>query len=456
MVHIAIKKGLNIPIQGEPIGQVQNLTLEGLKEVALDLTPFEDVKLKLLTEVGHHVKIGQPIAEDKSSPGRNFVAPASGIIKEIRRGLKRRLLAIVIEVDQNPEYLNYEPIPINEASRNSIVSRLNESGLFTKIRQRPFGLLADPTKVPRSIFIKAVESAPYTPSAEMQVEGHEKAFQIGLDTLAKLTDGKCHLVYHKDTTSDAFINAKHVEKHQVEGPHPVSHPSLHIQRIDPIQSSEDVIWTLNVNDVIGIGEMISKGRYFHQKVIGIGGPHVIEGKTGFYRVQEGIHVSHLINGRLRNENTRLISGNPLMGHQVEGQDFLGFYDFAFSMIPENESREFLHFFRLGKDKYSMSRAYLSGHLSDKNRKYDFTTNQHGEQRPFIVASLYDKVQPLNISTMLLTKAVMAEDFDLAEELGLLEVVPEDFALPTFVCPSKMEMVEIIERGLKLHAKEVLS
>jgi len=50
---------------------------------------------------------------------------------------------------------------------------------------------------------------------------------------------------------------------------------------------------------------------------------------------------------------------------------------------------------------------------------------------------------------------MAEDFDLAEELGFLEVAPEDFALATFVCPSKMEMIGIIEKGLKEYAVDVL-
>jgi Na+-transporting NADH:ubiquinone oxidoreductase subunit A len=56
--------------------------------------------------------------------------------------------------------------------------------------------------------------------------------------------------------------------------------------------------------------------------------------------------------------------------------------------------------------------------------------------------------------MLLVKSVMAEDFELAETLGLLEVDGEDFALPTFVCPSKMEMTEIMKAGIKQHAKEL--
>ena len=126
------------------------------------------------------------------------------------------------------------------------------------------------------------------------------------------------------------------------------------------------------------------------------------------------------------------------------------------MVPENVSREFLHFFGLGVDKFSESRAYFSGHLSHSEREYDFTTSLHGEPRPFVVSSPYAQVMPMNIPTMQLVKSVMAEDYDLAEELGLLEVDPEDFALPTFVCPSKIEMVDIIKQGIRDYSIQMLS
>ena len=135
---------------------------------------------------------------------------------------------------------------------------------------------------------------------------------------------------------------------------------------------------------------------------------------------------------------------------------MGFEDYVFCVIPENYSREFLHFFRLGISKYSYSRAYLSGHLDNAHRKYYFSTSQHGEKRAFIDSTLYDDVQPLAVPTMLLVKAVMAEDYELAESLGLLEVVGEDFALPSFVDPSKIEMSEIISKGLKRYSSDVFS
>jgi len=48
----------------------------------------------------------------------------------------------------------------------------------------------------------------------------------------------------------------------------------------------------------------------------------------------------------------------------------------------------------------------------------------------------------------LIRAVLAGDTDEAITLGILETVPEDFALCDFICPSKIEVQEIIRDGLQ--------
>jgi Na+-transporting NADH:ubiquinone oxidoreductase subunit A len=55
--------------------------------------------------------------------------------------------------------------------------------------------------------------------------------------------------------------------------------------------------------------------------------------------------------------------------------------------------------------------------------------------------------PMRIMTDYLVRAVLAHDIDEAVKLGLLETDPEDFALCAFACPSKMDLVKIIHRGL---------
>lgn len=460
-MHIKIKKGLDIPIIGKPEGSIQKLqpsgqssTIEHFNHIALDFSPFDNTQFVLLKKLGDTVSIGEPVALDKNNDYRKLVSPASGVIKAIHRGLKRRLLSMVIEVKQHEDIFEHPPLNPNHASREELLDRLYEGGAMFFIRERPFCLLPTKEKKPSAIFIKALESAPFVPPAEYQLEGYESEFKLGLEVLKKLTDGKVHLVRAMNAVHSLLIGQEGITYHTAEGPHPISNPSLHIQHISPIRSAEEVVWTLNVRDVITVGSLVGKGKYPIDRVIGIGGPGILEGKTGYFRVREGIPVSALIAGRLIKQPMRLISGDPLMGHKVEPDGFLGILDYAFSAIPENRTREFLHFFRLGFDKYSFSRAYASGHMNPEKTEFDFTTNMHGEHRAFIDPTLYQKVQPLRIPTMQLVKAVMAEDFDLAEELGLLEVAPEDFALTTFVCPSKIEMVEIIKDGLRKYSKEM--
>jgi Na+-transporting NADH:ubiquinone oxidoreductase subunit A len=52
------------------------------------------------------------------------------------------------------------------------------------------------------------------------------------------------------------------------------------------------------------------------------------------------------------------------------------------------------------------------------------------------------------------KAILIEDIELMEHLGIYEVVEEDFALCEFVCTSKIESQDIIRRGLDLIRKEM--
>jgi Na+-transporting NADH:ubiquinone oxidoreductase subunit A len=67
---------------------------------------------------------------------------------------------------------------------------------------------------------------------------------------------------------------------------------------------------------------------------------------------------------------------------------------------------------------------------------------------------YEKVFPMDIYPVQLIKAIMIEDIDLMEKLGIYEVDEEDFALCEYVCTSKTEVQSIIRKGLDLMRKEM--
>ncbi|MCH9614534.1 MAG: Na(+)-translocating NADH-quinone reductase subunit A [Chlamydiia bacterium] len=426
MVHISIKRGLNIPLKGNPEGELQELGTP--KVAALDLSRFDTLRFQLHKRVGDQVKMGEPMAEDKSCPGRMFVSPVSGRVVELVRGEKRRLLHMVVEIEGNE---------VHEVPGDGL-DRLMHGGGFSHIRRRPCNVLASPLQMPRSIFVKAVETGPFRASPALAVAGHEELFQAGIDALKEWAP--VHLV----EMGEAFKGVQHVIRHTVSGAHPAGNVSVHIAKIDPIKSVQDVVWTLDVEDVLVVGSIMRDRHYFPQRVIGLGG-------TGFTK-EERRFVSCLSGYPIKDipHQGRLISGDPLMGQMSE---YLCAGDRAVSAILDEGKGEFLHFMRPGLKRYTQYRGYLSALFK---RNYALTTMMHGEPRAFIDGSFYNKVMPLPLSTMHLVKALMCEDFEKAEELGILEVAAEDFALPTFICPSKIEMTEIVSQGLKTYAENYLS
>ena len=63
--------------------------------------------------------------------------------------------------------------------------------------------------------------------------------------------------------------------------------------------------------------------------------------------------------------------------------------------------------------------------------------------------ILDRVLPMDILPTYLIKAILAQDFDDMEALGIYEVIEEDFALCEFVDVSKHDIQEIIREGLDL-------
>jgi Na+-transporting NADH:ubiquinone oxidoreductase subunit A len=451
-IEVSKRRGLDLPIGGTPHGDIESLPPP--RRVALQIASFDDMQFKLLSHVGDVVRIGQPLLQDKTHPQRLLVSPAGGTLCEIRRGAKRQLLSLIIERDPAEQHHDHPTADPDHLSVEQLLEYLGQTGLLAHIRMRPFGLLARPADKPRSIFVRAVESAPFVPSAELQVTGYEEDFAWGLRALAKLAAKGVHLIYKKGSCYPPFAEAVVGQRHTVGGPHPCGNPSLHIHFIDPITRPDQRVWTLSAHDVIVIGKMMRTGRYHVERVVGIGGPGIPKGRRRFVRARSGQPIADLLGGELTDSNCHLISGDPLNGYHVQEEDFLDFHHFTVTGLLLPRKRQFLHFLRLGRRRYSVHRAYISGHL--KSGAYEMTTRLGGEERAFIDSDVYDRVMPMRIPTALLVKAILADDYETAEKLGVLEVDAEDFALPTFICPSKIEMVEIVHRGLRKFAADLLS
>ena len=95
---------------------------------------------------------------------------------------------------------------------------------------------------------------------------------------------------------------------------------------------------------------------------------------------------------------------------------------------------------------SVSQTFLSG-LMDIT--YEPDTNTHGEKRAFVVTGQYEKVLPMDIYPQHLMKAILVNDIERMEGLGINELSEEDIALCEFACTSKQPLQKILRQGLEL-------
>lgn len=440
---------MNIKLVGEANKIISDLPLA--ESFAIKPTDFPGVIPKLLVKQGDEVQTGTPLFCDKANEAVRFCSNVSGEVIEIARGEKRKILSVKILADKELTYVAFPKSNPDDANRKDIIAALLTSGVWPFIRQRPFGIIANPNDTPKSIFISAFDSNPLAPDYNFIMKEDDINFQTGLNALRKLTDGPVHLnINSGKTTSKIFTEARGVEINRISGPHPAGNVGVQIHHIDPVNKGE-VVWCLNPQDVLVIGRLFNHGKFDTSRVIALTGSQVKNPK--YYKTIAGTSVKNIINDAGLNEGVnRIISGNVLSGKKIAADDYLDFYDFQITVIPEGDKPEFMGWLFPGFKKFSMSRTFFS--WLNPNKKHDLDTNMHGEERPFVVSGEYEKVFPMDIYPVHLLKSILIEDIELMENLGIYEVVEEDFALCEFVCTSKIESQDIIRRGLDIIRKEL--
>lgn len=441
-----IRKGFDIKLIGEAEKTIVDLNA---KRFAIKPTDFAGCFPKMLVKEDDEVKIGSPLFFDKYRPEIKFTAPVSGKVVSLVRGAKRKLLEIIIESDGKGDSVDFGKNNVESLGREKIIETMLESGVWPMVRQRPFSVIADPKASPKAIFINGFSSAPLAPDFDLLLEGQGDEFQAGLNVLAKLTDGKVHLNIGKNTSSKILLNAKNVQVNRFKGPHPTGNTSVHINRIDPINKGE-VVWYTAVQEVVSIGKLFMNGKADFKRVFAFTGSEVNNPK--YYRSYLGARITNMCSGNIKSDNNRFISGNVLSGEKIYKDGFLGYYNYMATVIPEGNYSEFFGWVLPGLKKFSLSGTFLS--KLNKNRKYRLDTNLHGGHRPFVMTGKYEQVFPFDIYPLQLLKAIIVEDIDLMEQLGIYEIDEEDFALCEVIDTSKTEMQQIVRNGLEMMRKEM--
>lgn len=446
---VKLKRGLDIKLNGEVGNTVNpggNCSLYAIKP-----TDFRALIPRLVVKAGDQVKAGEVLFINKYKPEIKFTAPVSGTIESINRGERRKLLEVVIKADNEIQYKDFGAADVNKLSREEIIERLLDSGIWPMLRQRPYDIIANPQDTPKAVFVSGFDSAPLAPDYEITLAHDLEALQAGIDCLKKLSNKNVNLNLRANTpSSSVFSKLKNVEVNYFEGPHPAGNVGIQIHHLNPINKG-DIVWGINAMDLAIMGRLFTSGKYDARKTIALAGSEVKA--PCYYQVITGAQIGSIVNGKLKNEvEERIISGNVLTGYKVDTNSYLGFYHNMITVIPEGREYEFMGWATLGCKKFSMSKTFPS--FLTPNKKYTLNANYHGEERAFVVSGQYEKVLPMDILPVYLLKAILAGDLDRMEQLGMYEIAPEDLALCEFVCTSKIPVQSIVEQGIELMMKEL--
>ena len=445
---IKLRKGLDINLKGKAAASVA-LNVAKVDEYALVPEAFVGVTPKVVVREGDHVNAGDALFVNKACPEVKFASPVSGEVTAIVRGERRKVLCGKVKADAEQKSTDFGKKNVDAMDGNAIKQALLEAGLFGYINQLPYAVSTTPDTMPKAIFVSALRDMPLASDFEVELQGNEEAFKVGLTALSKMA--KTYLGVGADQQSNALTEVKGVEVNVFDGPCPAGNVGVQVNNIAPVNKGE-VVWTVDPTAVIFFGRLFRTGKVDLRRLVAVAGSEIT--KPEYAEVLVGQPIADLLEGKLAaKDHVRIINGNPLTGRKATMDDFVGGHTSEITVIPEGDNvDEMLGWILPRTNDFSVSRSYFSW-LFGKNKEYSLDARVKGGERHMIMSGEYDKVLPMDIYGEYLVKAIIAGDIDRMEQLGIYEVAPEDFAVAEFVDSSKLELQHIVRKGLDMLRKE---
>ena len=444
MKTITLKKGLDIPITGAPEQRVR--PGNEVRQVAVIGDDFPGLAPTLLVEVDERVVIGQPLLSHKKNPGVIITSPGCGRVAAVNRGAKRKFESLVIELHGEEAVTFTAPLSSPDRLEPLVIREiLIDSGLWTAFRTRPYGKTPAIDSNPASLFITAMDTAPLAADPKVVMDKYRAEYRFGLQVLRYFLPVPIHYC----TGSEKLARFEEVDGLQYwcfKGPHPAGLPSTHIHFIDPVHENKTV-WHIGYQDVIAIGHLFTTGRLLTERIVALAGPGVLQ--PSLVKTRLGASLTDLCRREISLEELRVVSGSVLSGREAKGSvAFLGRFHDQVSVIEESSGRSFFSWLAPDPNRFSIRRLFPSS-FGKKNgrRTLPMTTAMWGGRRAIFPLGTYEEVMPLDIVAMPLLKALAKGDTDKSKALGCLELIEDDLALCSLVCPGKNEFGESLREVL---------
>lgn len=424
--HVALRRGRDLAFGTAPRGAVVEDCAVAL--VALLAADFPGATLDPVVAEGESVRQGQVLCVDRHRPSVAFVASAAGRVAAIRRGARRRFEALVItqDADQNGDQAVSFDTDTARDDDDALRALLLRSGAWTGLRTRPFGQIPDPAARPAAIFVTATDTNPLAADTAAIMAPLRAAFQPGLDALARLTAGPVFLCQGEGAAlAEAGARLRLV---RFSGPHPAGLAGTQIHHLLPV-GRRRAVWQIGAQEVAALGHLLLTGRVMVSRVLSVAGDGV--SAPALVRAPLGAALADLARGVLTGAGSRLIAGSALAGREAA---HLGRHDLQVTVLASPMSR-----FGKGDWRHRLADRLAGGRA--------------GAGGAMLPLEALDAAFPFDIPATPLMRALAIGDIETAEKLGCLELLEEDMALLSRICPSGQDYGALLRATLDRLAEE---
>ena len=433
MKNIRNRKGYDLNISGAPSDEVVSLSVPATVAALPERIPF--IKPRLRVNTGDTVQVGSILYEDKTDPRIVFASPGGGVVTDIVFGPRRVIREIVIKLDGEESAANFPAISeadLGALSRDDLVARLLEGGVWPLLRELPFRKIASPDGRPPAIMVPLDAREPFRPSPErILTQATRPLFEFGLNVLKRLSDKV--IVFTDPQRQDFCRTFKNELTHTIEGRYPADDPGVllyHLRR----GPEDNRAWFINGQDLLLLAGFLRRGTLPTERLFVVGGSGAAERQHVLSRL--GAPLKHLVLAAPTCPEPRYVVGGVLRGYRGHPDGHIGLYETAVNVLPEATERDFLNLFRPGFNKPTRSRTFFSAF---KNAPMAMDTNVNGGRRACIACGYCSDVCPVDILPQMTLKSILAEEVEEYLAHGLLDCV--ECGLCSYVCPSKIELVE---------------
>jgi len=394
----SIRGGVDIPIDGAPVQTIE----DGLDvmSVALSGADFRGVRPEMLVESGSAVSAGQALFRDRNRPEIQFTSPISGTVSAINRGSRRGLDNIVISQSGDSAVSS----DLGKKPREL----LQETGLWTALRTRPFGSIPDPDAEVESILVTAIDTNPLAADPTIVIASARTDFSKGLEVLVSLS-GANVTVCQAQGPELSSENSDGIRFATFNGKHPAGLAGTHL---DKLGLAGQAIWQIGYQDVIAIGHLFREGKVSADRIVSLGGPMVKNPRL--IRTVSGANLEELLSNELKEGAKRVLSGSILTGRPTP---YLGARDTQVTVIPTPPTRR------------SIFKSVSAGPSA------------------IIPSEKLEGVLPKSFLPVPLMRALSVGDWEEAGKLGCLGLLEEDVALLSYLCSSGNDYAVMLREAL---------